>query len=198
MPRLVLLIRGTLLAAVLTATAQTAPAQTGTTQTPPQAGTSQKPAPAAPGTVPTPVPGSLTPPTAARPRPDVVATSPDARVFASDVGLVINPIKPAKTADFEAVIQKLREALRLSVDPVRRQQAQGWKVYKAAETGADGTVYYVFVVDPVVKNADYTITTVLRDAYPKEIDALLEKFIGAYAGGQSLLNLKLVTNLKPQ
>ena len=36
---------------------------------------------------------------------------PTARTFASDGGMVLNFIKPDKTADFEAVIAKLKEAL---------------------------------------------------------------------------------------
>jgi hypothetical protein len=54
-----------------------------------------------------------------------------ARVFGSDAGLVLNFIKPDKTADFEAVMLKLKEALRTSNKPERRQQAASWKVFRA-------------------------------------------------------------------
>jgi hypothetical protein len=37
-------------------------------------------------------------------------------------------IRPDKTADFERVLAKLREALLKSDKPERRQQAQGWTV----------------------------------------------------------------------
>lgn len=179
MSRLALFTSGVFLVVTLTADAQTTPPS-------PTAG-----APLAP-----PVAGQA-PLTPAAP-PGVIATSPDARVFASEVGAILNPINPLKTVAFEAVLVKLKEALRLSKDPVRRQQAQGWKVYRVAESGDGGTVYYLFLIDPVVKGADYTITTVLRDAYPTEIDALLEQFLGAYAGGQTLMNMRLVANMKPQ
>src|SRR5690348_1952028 len=59
----------------------------------------------------------------------------NARVFASDAGMVLNFIKPEKTADFEAVIAKLRDALQRSDKPERKQQAASWKVFRANEPG---------------------------------------------------------------
>src|SRR5437899_12303785 len=56
-------------------------------------------------------------------------TPPAARVFASDAGLVLNFIKPDKTADFEAVMVKLKEALQKSPKPERKQQAARRKIF---------------------------------------------------------------------
>ena len=114
------------------------------------------------------------------------------RVFASDAGLIINTIKPDKTADFEMVMGKLKEALAKSEDPTRRQQAAGWKVFRSAEAGPNNSVLYVFVMDPTVKEADYTIATILNEAFPTEVQDLYVKFSEAYVSGQSLLNLNLV------
>ena len=47
--------------------------------------------------------------------------------------MVLNFIKPDKTADFEAVIAKLKEALAKSEKPERKQQAAGWKVFKSPD-----------------------------------------------------------------
>ena len=55
--------------------------------------------------------------------------APSVRTFASDGGMVLNFIKPDKTADFEAVIGKLKEALQKSAKPDRKQQAASWKVF---------------------------------------------------------------------
>src|SRR4030095_1182721 len=52
------------------------------------------------------------------------------RVFGSEAGMIFNPIKPDKTADFENVMARLKDALTQSEDPVRKQQAAGWKVFK--------------------------------------------------------------------
>ena len=49
----------------------------------------------------------------------------------SDAGMVLNFIKADKTADFEAVMAKLKEALQKSEKPERKQQAASWKVFKS-------------------------------------------------------------------
>src|ERR1700741_2425979 len=61
------------------------------------------------------------------------AQAPSKRVFASDAGMVLNFIKPDKTADFEAVMVKLKEALMKSDKPERKEQAKTWKVFKSPE-----------------------------------------------------------------
>jgi len=93
----------------------------------------------------------------ATPPAQQAAAAPAKRVFASDAGLVLNFIKPDKTADFEAVMAKLKEALQKSTKPERKQQAASWKVFKSPEPAAGGNVLYVFVIDPSVKEADYTV-----------------------------------------
>ena len=119
----------------------------------------------------------------------------NARVFASDAGMVLNFIKPEKTADFEAVIAKLRDALQQSDNPLRKQQAESWKVFRANEPGANASVLYVFTIDPAVKGADYTVSTILAEAFPTEVQALYQSYAEAYASGQNYVNLKLVAAL---
>lgn len=121
--------------------------------------------------------------------------APAARVFASDAGLVLNFIKADKTADFEAVMAKLREALQKSEKPERKQQAASWKVFKAIEPGANGSVLYVFTIDPAVKGADYTVSTILAEAFPTDVQALYKQYADAYASGQNFVNLALVSAL---
>src|SRR5207237_6620988 len=87
-----------------------------------------------------------------------------------------------------------KEALAHSEDPVRKQQAAGWKLFKALEVGPNNSVLYVFVVDPAVKGADYTISKVLNEAFPAEVQELYKLYIGASVGGQVLLNLQLLQN----
>src|SRR6185295_8044915 len=52
------------------------------------------------------------------------AAAPTTRTFAGDGGMVLNFIKPDKTADFEAVMAKLKEALNKSEKPGRKEQAK--------------------------------------------------------------------------
>lgn len=124
------------------------------------------------------------------------AAAPTKRVFASDAGLVLNFIKPDKTADFEAVIAKLKEALAKSEKPERKQQAASWKVFKSPDPAAGGNVLYVFSVDPAVKDADYTVSNILAEAFtPEQVNELYKQYAGAYASGQNFVNLSLVSNL---
>ena len=121
--------------------------------------------------------------------------APTARVFASDAGMVLNFIKPDKTADFEAVMAKLKEALQKSAKPERKEQAASWKVFKSPEAAQGGNVLYVFLIDPSVKGADYTVSTILAEVFPAEVQTLYKQYAEAYASGQNFVNLTLVTDL---
>ncbi len=122
--------------------------------------------------------------------------APPARVFGSDAGMVLNFIKPDKTADFEAVMAKLKEALQKSDKPERKQQAQSWKVFKSPDPAAGGNVLYVFVIDPAVKGADYTVSTILAEGFPQDVQTLYKQYAESYASGQNFVNLSLVMDMK--
>ena len=126
----------------------------------------------------------------------VVSPPPLGRVFASEQGLIFNAIRPDKVMDFETVLVKLRSALADSKDPVRNQQGWGWKIFKAAEPGPNGSVLYVFVMDPAVKGADYGVAKILSEAYPNEVMELYRLYTGAFAtAGQTLINLQPIPAL---
>ena len=113
------------------------------------------------------------------------------RLFASESGLILSPVKTTRVRDFEMVVARIHEALAKSADPVRRRQAAGWKVYRATEPGPGGSVLFVFLVSPAVKGADYTIGKILMEAFPQE-EALeiFDAYTGSVAGPQSLLSLR--------
>jgi hypothetical protein len=138
-------------------------------------------------------PPAQTPP--AQPPAQQAAAPPAARTFGSDAGMVLNFIKPDKTADFEAIITKLKEALQKSEKPERKQQAASWKVFKSPDQAAGGNVLYVFLIDPSVKGADYTVSTILAEAFPQEVQTLYKQYADAYAQGQNFVNLALVSDL---
>ena len=109
--------------------------------------------------------------------------------------MVLNFIKPDKTADFEEVMGKLKEALRKSEKPERKQQAASWKIFKSPEP-AGANALYVFVIDPSVKGADYSVANILAEAFPAaEVNDLYQKYADAYAQGQNIVNLSLVEDL---
>jgi hypothetical protein len=114
------------------------------------------------------------------------------RVFPNDGGMVLNFIKPDKTADFELVITKLREALGKSDKPERKQQLDGWKIYKSPDP-AGANVLYVFVIDPAVKGADYQVSNIIAEGFPPaEANDILKKYAEAYAQGMNIVNLNVV------
>lgn len=183
-------MRSSLLAAcTLIGTAAVAAGQTSSPQPQPAGALQpQQTSPLPPATPQT--PGSPPAPAPA----NVVAPPPAGRVFAAEQGIIFNAIRPDKVADFETVIARLRKALETSKDPLRNQQGWSWKIFKAAEPGPNGSVLYVFVMDPVVKGADYGVAKILAEAYPMEIMDLYRMYSGAFAtAGQTLLNLKPAT-----
>ncbi len=161
---------------------------------------STAPSSTAPQTTTPPAAGQTTPSTTAQPSapaPSTAQAVPAGRVFGADAGIIFNQIKPDKTSDFEAVMLRLKQALQKSADPVRKQQASGWRVYRSVEPGPNGSTLYLFVMSPAVKGADYTVSKILAEAFPTEAQALYKQFSESYAGGQSLVNLQLVQNFAP-
>jgi pyruvate/2-oxoglutarate dehydrogenase complex dihydrolipoamide acyltransferase (E2) component len=176
------------LAAGVPAAAQSAP------QPPAQPASQQPPAGQPPATPPVaqppaaPVPGA--PATAA---PAV----PASRKFTSDAGVIFNVIKPDKVADFELVLARVKEALGKSQDPKRKQQALSWRVFKGLEAGPGGNVVYLFFMDPATKEEDYSVTTILTEAFPSEAQDLWAKYTACFVSGQVMLNLATTINMSP-
>jgi hypothetical protein len=122
------------------------------------------------------------------------AASP--RVFTGEAGLVLNFIKADKTKEFEAIVEKLKDALASSDKPERQEQAKSWRVFKGAEPAAGGAALYVFIVDPPVKGADYAVTGILGEALPpEEMTQVTKQYVEAYSTGQNFVNLALVADL---
>jgi len=119
------------------------------------------------------------------------------RLFPNDGGMVLNFIKADKTADFEEVMGKLKEALQKSDKPERKQQAAGWKIYKSPDPAAGGNVLYIFIISPSVKGADYQVSNLLVEGLGNnaETNALLKKYAESYATGMNIVNLQVLQDL---
>src|ERR1700704_3956686 len=125
--------------------------------------------------------------------PAQAPAAPSPFVFPGDAGVILNFVKADKTADFEMVIGKLKEALAKSEKPERKQQAAGWKIFKAAEAGPNSSVVYVSIMDPVVKGADYSVGTLLVEAFGAEGQTIYKAYSDAYGQpAQNILNLTTV------
>ena len=117
------------------------------------------------------------------------------RVFKSDAGMMFHPILPEKASEFEEAIKRVHAALLKSTSEVRRRQAQTWKVFRSIETVAQGnSILYIFVVDPALEAADYSVARILEDELPAEAQELYDVFQSCYASPPSLINLRLVAD----
>lgn len=98
-----------------------------------------------------------------------------------DAAVITILIKPDKTADFESVLAKYKEAMEKSDNAVRKQQLAGMKFFKSP-TAVQGNVVYVVLVDNVVKAEEYDITRVITEVFPVEVQALYQKYKDSFAG----------------
>ena len=122
------------------------------------------------------------------------ATPPSAsasRTFNAPVGLIFNAVRPDRVADFEKVIGYLQSALASSTSATVRAQAQGWRVMKAGEQGPNGSVLFVFLIDPTVTGADYGLGRIFAEAYPDQakLQEVWKLYTDSLASGGSLLSL---------
>jgi len=161
------------------------------------AAAAQQPASApAPGQTTSPTPPPATPPPAAgQATPAQAAPAAQPRTFTAPVGLLFNTVRADRVDDFEKAMGYLQAALASSTNEKVRAQAAGWKIFKATEGAPGGTVLYVFLLDPTVAGADYSLGRILADAYPDQakLQEIWKLYSSSVTGG-SLLNL---TPVKP-
>lgn len=125
------------------------------------------------------------------------APAPPKVSFASAAGILLVQIKPDQTAVFEEMVAKLKAGLAKTEDATLKQQAAGFKVYKAAEPfGANAL--YVVMIEPTAPGAEYELFAMLQKVMtPEELRApemaeMWKKFIGAFGAGLSKLSLTKV------
>lgn len=97
-----------------------------------------------------------------------------------DANVITILIKADKTADFDEVLSKYKEAMSKSDNAKRKEQLAGMKFFKGAPT-AQG-VPYIIVVDPVVKGEEYDITRIVNEVFPSEVQAVFQKYKDSFAG----------------
>ena len=117
-------------------------------------------------------------------------------MFMSDGSLLINYVKPDKTADFEMVMGKVKEALAKSDKPERKAQAEGWKIFKTDLPGPQGAVTYFAIVDPVIKGNDYNMRQILTEAFGVGDTNTIYKTLADSVAGQQLVAMTLSLSMK--
>lgn len=130
------------------------------------------------------------PPTA----PAATVADPAKLVFPIDsAGLVLVAVKPDRTADYEAMIHALHDALAAG-DAAARRIGEGWRVYKATDADAKGNALYVHIVATPLADADYRPSIVLS-GLAREVPAdLLVKYRDAFAGAVTRLSLNVLAD----
>jgi hypothetical protein len=103
-----------------------------------------------------------------------------------DAAVVTILIKGDKTAEFESVIAKYKEALAKSDNPKRKEQLAGMKVFKSP-TAVQGNAMYIIYVDPVLKGEEYDITRVVTEVFPVEVQEVYAKYKDSFAGRQIIV-----------
>jgi hypothetical protein len=103
-------------------------------------------------------------------------------MFSSDAAVLTLFVKSERIPGFEQVVRRVHEGLVASRQPIRLEQAAGWKLFRSKQDGPNGTVLYVSVIAPVVKGAEYSVPHLLQEAYPQEAAQLLPLYRDALAG----------------
>jgi hypothetical protein len=98
-----------------------------------------------------------------------------------DAATITVLIKPDKTADFEFVLGRLKEALTKSEKPERKEQAAGWTIYKTSQA-VQGNVAYIMIINPVVKGQEYDISRLIAEVFPVEVQEIFQKYKDSFAG----------------
>jgi hypothetical protein len=130
-------------------------------------------------------------PAAAAP-PAQAAPVANQRTFPNDAAVWLHFIKPDKVTDFEMVIAKLKEGLSKSDKPERKQQLEGWKIYKSPDPAGANTLF-VMIITPV-KGADYSIGNIISETFPPaEANTILTAYASAYASpAMNIVNLNAI------
>jgi len=122
------------------------------------------------------------------------AAAPQKFTMEGDLAIWSVAVKPDKTADYEAVLAAVKDALAKSERPDAKQQAAGWKVIKLAQP-ANGNVVYTHIITPV-PGADYSPLQVIYEVVkdPAAQRALYDKYRDAFAANLGLSSGKVAAD----
>ena len=128
---------------------------------------------------------------------DLFAQAAQKTTFSGDVALVAYAINPDKTADYEKVIAALKDSLAKSEAPEAKQQLAGWKVIKNGMPQPDGSIVYIHIISPVVKDADYGIMANIYPSLksPDEQKAMFDLYRGAMKSALFVIQGPMVADL---
>ena len=121
-------------------------------------------------------------------QPAFAQQAPQKFTISGDMAVLMVAVNADKTADYEQVLAKLKDALSKSEAPEVKQQMAGGKIVKTPMPQKDGTIVYLHFITPVA-GADYSVLqniyTVVKD--PTEQKAIYDQYVGTGAKNLSLL-----------
>jgi hypothetical protein len=118
-------------------------------------------------------------------------------IFGTDAGIVLTFVHPDKVEEFDWVIGYLRDTLEQSDNPIRRQQAEHWQLFRSSDPGPNGAALYVSFMEPVLKGADYSIANILEQELPAErAQELVDSLTAALSQRQSILSLDTIIDMQ--
>jgi hypothetical protein len=116
---------------------------------------------------------------------------PDAFTFKTDM-LLFFPVAEGATADFEMVLNKIKELLTKSEKPERQAQAKSLQVFKI-EPAANGVSTYAMLVSPVVKDVSYDFGKILSEGMPPDrVQGVFQKLTGSLKGQLSMSSVNKI------
>ena len=124
-----------------------------------------------------------TPPQTPPATPPPAAEPPDPMKFTQPSLMVFFAIAPEGTAEFEALLAKVKETLAKSDKPERKAQAASWTVIKVNEP-QNGAVQYICIIPNVAKDATYDPFKILAEGGmpPADVRALYDKISPSLKG----------------
>jgi hypothetical protein len=116
---------------------------------------------------------------------------PDAFTFKSDM-ILFFPVAEGATADFEMVLNKIKELLTKSEKPERQAQAKSMQVFKI-EPPANGVSTYAMIVSPAVKDVSYDFGKILSEGMPPDqVQVVFQKLTGSLKGQLSMSSVSKI------
>lgn len=101
---------------------------------------------------------------------------PPQLTISGDAAIVFYQVLPDKTSQFEQVMNKVKDAMQQSDNPVRKQQAAGMRMLKSQKPSDDGTMQYILFVHPVMKDTEYEPGMLVYETFPSDANKLFADF----------------------
>lgn len=129
------------------------------------------------------------PPTQQQP---AAPAQPDQFTFDANSMMLYFTIVETAATDFEVFMGKAKEAFNKSEKPERKQQAASWKALIKVDQPQNGTLTYIWLLDPVVKGVSYDLGKAMSESLPpEEVKTLFDK-VGPNIKGINMVKVSMI------